>query len=73
MERCAATLRREEKILKIADHMALFTVKNDKVVYLIDILPNPFFGIELVPELVEIGDLKMGAMADPPCVGSDFF
>ncbi len=50
--------------------MALFTVKNDKVVSLSDIFPYGFFRIELESELVEIGDLKMGAVADlPRCPG----
>ncbi len=53
--------------------MALLAVKNDKVVPFADILLDCFVHVQLRPELVEIGCLKMDAVANRPVMRRNFF
>jgi len=53
--------------------MALLAVKNDKIVPFADILLDCFVRIQLRPELVGIGHLKMGAVANTPFMRRNIF
>ena len=60
LDRRAGALRAEQEIAQVAENVAALTVDVDEVATFGHVVDHGLFQIELVTQLVEIGDLKVG-------------
>ena len=69
--RGARAFRRKEKVLQVAHHMLAGAVDLDVLGAVADVLQHGAIGIELLAQLVEVGDLEIGPEPDAAGVGDE--